>query len=456
MTLVAWLRNRTLASQCLDRQREYEGHWTPEARMAWQLERINDCWRHQRAAIPAYRDPVGGERLPDRFESIDHFLAAMRPTTKHMVQTRMAELTDPTRPADTLLPSGGSTSQPITFPSWREESIRSTPDRWLARRRYGVDPSDRLFLIWGHGHLLGTGLKGRLNGMARTCKDHLLGYHRFSAYRLDDDRLREAADIMLRFRPAYLVGYSAAIDSLCRANAHRADELHALRLKMVMATSESFPAADSPAMINRVLGSPCAMEYGSIETGILGGSAPVDEGLGHFDLFWRSYLVEAGEPGPSGGNVIRVTSLFPRKLPLMRFEIGDEVDLFDGDDPRSLARVRRIVGKTHSFLLLPDGTKAHSIIFEHAARAVAGVQRFQVVCRRGEVTLKVVAPDAPREQIEPALRSLMRRIHPSLEAARIEHTRQLVQTIAGKTPTIILDEAAAPAPVASAPVATTG
>lgn len=444
MSLVSLLRNRDLAARCTRREREYEGHWTPDARMAWQLARINECWPHQRATIPAFREAVGGARLPDRFESIDHFLAAMRPTTKRMVQTRMDELTDPSRPADVHLPSGGSTSEPILFPSWREESSRSTPDRWLCRRWYGVRPADKLFLIWGHHHLLGRGIKARLNALARACKDHLLGYHRFSAYHLDDARLREAGDVLLRFRPAYIVGYSAAIDALCRANADRADEFHALRLKMAMATSESFPDPDSPRLVNRTLGCPCAMEYGSIETGILGATRPVADGLGHFDLLWRSYLVDAGETGPAGGTLIRVTSLSHRKLPLMRFEIGDEVDLFDGDDPRSLARVKAIVGKSHNFLTLPDGTRAHSIVFEHAARAVPGIRRFQVVSRAQVVTLKVVAPDTPHDQVDVALRALMRRIHPSLEAARIEHTDRLVQTIAGKTPTLVLDDAATP------------
>jgi flagellar hook protein FlgE len=98
------------------------------------------------------------------------------------------------------------------------------------------------------------------------------------------------------------------------------------------------------------------MEYGSVETGIMGFSRPIAAGMGHFDLFWRSYLVEANETGPTGGRVIRITSLFPKKFPLMRYEIGDEVTMFDGDDPRSLHRVQRIVGKSLSFVTMPDGT----------------------------------------------------------------------------------------------------
>jgi hypothetical protein len=50
----------------------------------------------------------------------------------------------------------------------------------------------------------------------------------------------------------------------------------------------------------------------------------------------------------------------------------------------------------------------------------------------------------------------MRRIHPSLEKARIEFTNQLVQTVAGKTPMVVLDDTTtAPVTNQRAPVSAT-
>lgn len=456
MGLIANIRNGRILEQCRQREREYESAWTPQSRLAWQLEHLNKCWKVQQVNIPAYREGVRSGRLPARFDSIDQFQSVMEPTTKKMVQTQMAALSDPTRPADVSFTTGGSTGQPTTFPSWTSEARHSIPDRWLCRRWYGVQPADKLFMIWGHSHLLGTGLKGRLKAQQRIWKDRLLGYYRFSAYQLDDAKLRHACDELLRFRPAYVLAYSSALDYFCRVNADRAGELRKLKLKMAFGTGESFPNPDTPELVNRVLGCPCAMEYGSVETGIMGFTRPLPSGMGHFDFFWRSYLIEANETGPTGGRVLRITSLFPKKFPLIRYEIGDEAVLFNEDDPRSLTRVRSIVGKSLSFVTLPDGTKVHSVAFEHSVRTVPGVERFQLVSRGGVITLKLIAPGADHHKITEDVVALMRRIHPSLEKARIEFTNQLVQTVAGKTPMVVLDDTTtAPVTNQRAPVSAT-
>lgn len=439
MGLIANYRSSRILTQTEQREAGYKSPHTDAQRHAWQLAQINQNWVHQQQHIPAYADAVRSGALPSQFRTLAEFCEKMPATTKKMVQTQMTRLSDPTRPADFSYTTGGSTGEPTTFPFWKDEHFHSIPDRWMCRRWYGVQPSDRLFMIWGHSHLLGSGFKGKMKGRLRVLKDSLLGYYRFSAYQLDPERLRQACDEILKFKPDYMICYSAALDYFCRVNADRAAELKALKLKMAVGTGESFPFDDSPAWVNKTLGCRCAMEYGSVETSIMGFSMPVQHGLGPFDLFWRSYMFEAGESGSTGGRVVRITSLFPKKFPLMRYEIGDEVTLFEGDSPIGLTRVQRIVGKTLSFVTLADGTKVHSVAFEHSIRTVPGVERFQVVSRDGVITLKVVAPGANQAAATSAITTLMHKIHPSLASAKIEFTDKLIQTVAGKTPMVIMD-----------------
>jgi len=440
MSLIAHIRGRSIERQSRERAGAYGVDWSGEQRLAWQLGRINELWTEQQQRIPAYIDSVASGGLPRAFGSVQEFVERFPATTKKMVQTDMDRLSDPSRPADFTFTTGGSTGEPTKIPFWNSEHFHSIPDRWMCRAWYGVRPSDRLFMIWGHSHLLGTGLKGWLNGRWRGLKDSMLGYRRFSAYQLDPAKLRAACDEMLAYRPRYVIGYSAALGYFCRVNADRAAELHALKLRMAVGTGESFPFEDSVQVINRTLGCPVAMEYGSVETSIMGFSRPATVGMGWFDLFWRSFFFEAGEPGPSGGRVIRVTSLFPKKFPLLRYEIGDEVTLVGNDSPLGLARVQQIVGKTLSFVTLADGTKVHSVAFEHSVRTVPGVERFQLISKAGDISLRVVAPTADKAKATAAIQTMMHRIHPSLATARIEFTDQLIQTVAGKTPMVIMDE----------------
>lgn len=424
-----------------EREREYAAAMSYGERCAWQLARINENWAVQQVNIAAYAKGVASGAMPKRFDSLEHFCKVMQPTTKRMVQTQMEALCDPTKPKDFAFTTGGSTGEPTTFPFWESEAQHSIPDRWIGRRWYGVQPSDKLFLIWGHSHLLGKGFKAKVKGQLRVWKDWVLGYYRFSAYQLDPAKLRFACDEVLRFKPQYLLGYSSALDYFCRVNEDRAGELAKLKLKMAFGTGESFPFPDSPQMIGKTLSCPVAMEYGSVETGIMGFSrpAPVGTGLGHFDLYWRSYMIEANEVGPTGGRVIRVTSLFPKKFPLIRYEIGDEVTMSPGEADLGLTRVERVVGKSLSFVTMPDGTKVHSVAFEHSIRTIPGVERFQLVSRSGVISLKVVAPGGNQEAIVKGIHALMFKIHPSLAQAKIEFTDRLIQTVAGKTPMVVME-----------------
>jgi hypothetical protein len=92
------------------------------------------------------------------------------------------------------------------------------------------------------------------------------------------------------------------------------------------------------------------------------------------------------------------------------------------------------------FVTLTDGIRVQTVAFEHSIRSVPGVDRFQLLSRRGGVTLKVSATNVDRGATARSIQSIMHRIHPSLASARIEFTDQLVQTVAGKTPMVVLED----------------
>ncbi|MFN9992300.1 MAG: hypothetical protein ACK54H_03055 [Phycisphaerales bacterium] len=440
MTLIAHIRAAKYRTQVSERAAAYATGTSESMRLAWQLHQLNANWAVTIRTVPYWRELVERDGLPRRFESLAQFAQTVPATTKRMVQTQINRLVDPNVPTDRLLVTGGSTGEPTSVPAGAEDMKDSTVDRWLGRTWWNVDPADRLFMIWGHSHLLGTGLRGYMNARLRVIKDHMLGYHRFSAYQLDPEKLRAAADEMLRWKPRYVVGYSSALDYFARVNADRASELAGLKLKGVFASAESFPFADSAEVIARTFGCPAGMEYGSIETGVMGYSIPSTPGLGHFEMFWRSYIFELGEPGPAGGRMLRITSLAPRKWPLVRFEIGDEVYGFEGDDPSSVSRLKAIIGKSLAFLRMDDGTVVHSVTFEHAVRNCKEVVRFQLVDGKSGRLLKLIAPGADQNAVTAKIRSVMEKIHPSMKSVTIEFTDQLIQTKAGKTPLVVFEE----------------
>jgi phenylacetate-coenzyme A ligase PaaK-like adenylate-forming protein len=332
--------------------------------------------------------------------------------------------------------TGGSTSQPVQIPAWRSEFAATAPDVWVGRGWYGIAPDARLFLLWGHSHLLGTGMRGRLNGLRRTLNDRLLGYRRFSAYDLRAEALRRAGDALLRFAARYVVGYSVALDGFAHANRDRAGDFSRLGLAAVIGTAEAFPGEESSGLIAEVFGAPVAMEYGAVETGVVAHTHPE----GGYRVFWGSYLLE-GERSESGRHVVRVTSLYPRCLPLVRYELGDEIELEASatDHAVGITRFRKVVGRCNDYVPLADGSRIHSEAFSHAVRPCAEVRAFQVVHGSRGIRILFTAASPLGENREVEIRSRLQRIHPELENVQFIEVEELPQTLAGKTRMVVAD-----------------
>jgi len=442
MTLAGALRARLYRDAIDRRAAEYEPRRPDAERAVIQLASLNREWARVVATTEHWGSLVAGGQLPQHFASLAEFASAVPTTTRQAVQRHGSAMASRSRPPDMVRMTGGSTAAPIQLPAWKSEQLSARDDMWCGRSWYGVTPGSRLFLLWGHGHLLGSGVRGWIRARRLEISDRLLGYHRFSAYDLQPAKMRRAADDLLAFRPDYVIGYSVALDLFARANADRKAALRGVGARVVLGTAESFPSEDSVQILEDTFGCPTGMEYGAVETGVVAHTHP----SGDYRVFWRNHLVEAVGQGPR--KRLLLTSLYPRAFPLVRYEIGDEVEAAgDSDDALAgLAEFRRVVGRCNDYVILRDGFTVHSEVFSHAVRPCSAVRGFQVVHDGDEVRLHYTSEDGlPPEQAN-GIRARLAKVHPSLGAVRLERVPALDQTIAGKTRMIIREGPAAPQP----------
>jgi phenylacetate-coenzyme A ligase PaaK-like adenylate-forming protein len=431
--MIKHLRAKRLRIEVDERDRLYRRATTRDERLSAQLELFNQCWSRIRLNVAFYGELARNENLPEAFRSWEEILSKFPVIDRTVIQEQHQDLIDKTRPPEWYRITGGSTAQPIQLPAWNLENAYTSPDMWLARSWYGIHPADRLFMIWGHAHLLGTGWRGRWNRHLREIKDRMLGYCRFSAYNMNSTSMRTAADAMIRFHPDYMIGYSMALDAFARSNVDRASSLQRLGLKAIIGTAEAFPAQDSVDLVGKVLGAPVAMEYGAVETNLIGHTHPE----GGYRTFWRSYFVEAVENGGSGGRKVRVTSLFPRCFPLIRYEIGDEIDLPNGETGLGVTRFDRVMGRCNDYLLLADGSRIHSELVTHAVRSCSEVSGYQAIQRGTDITLLIISASDVSSALIDGIQHRLSKIHPELSKIPIVRVPALRQTIAGKTPMVI-------------------
>jgi len=438
MWIVRNVRAARLFKDIVERSRSYETVSDESRIKELQLDCFNDNWRKTISEIPYYKRLVQQGRVPSRFQSWEEFIDTVPISNRATLKKETLSMQNPKKPADFFRITGGTTAEPVRLPAWHSETRFSRADMWYARSWFGISPSSKLFLLWGHSHLLGTGLKGRINASIRVIKDYLAGYYRFSAYHLDSVKLVVAAQRLIEFRPDYLIGYSVALDCLARLSVNASVALRECRLKAVIGAAECFPFADSEELLENVFGTFVSMEYGSVETALIAHRRP----NGRYFVFWRSYFVEAERHDlfAQAWNV-RVTSLYPRCFPLVRYEIGDQVSLVSASQGSLVAGVlkfEKVMGRCNDYVELPDGSRLHSELFTHAMRECQNVESYQVVQRAGRLQLTYRAPgDLSPSEIE-AIRNRLVRIHTGLGNVEVIRVLSHRQTLAGKTPMVIV------------------
>ncbi|MEL6977862.1 MAG: hypothetical protein AAGM38_04180 [Pseudomonadota bacterium] len=441
-----------------------ERHAADDDLDAAQLARFNAAWAQSLRRSPwarRWRDQTG---LPTRFGSWDE-IAASAPIQRKADLRALFSAPQSDEPGATeratWRATGGATAEPLRFPMFGEEPRIAARDHWTARRRLGVDPGDRLFLLWGHAHLFGTGWRGAAARWRRIAADQALGYTRWSAYDLSDEALRAGGAALLRSGAAYVIGYSGALDRFARANAAAAEAIRALELKAVIATAEAFPRPESRARIEALFGCPVAMEYGAMETGPLAHEPPRREAdgapAGGFEVFARHHRLELGpELAPGGARELLVTSLYPRAAPLIRYAIGDAVrptaEGMDAAAQGGLARLDGLIGRSNDAVLTAAGAPLHSEALTHALRDLPDLAAFQILrgpdgrARRLRYEAPAPLPDAARD----ALRARLGRLDPALGETPLERVDSLSVSPAGKRPMVIDEACATPRQAATA------
>jgi phenylacetate-coenzyme A ligase PaaK-like adenylate-forming protein len=409
------------------------GH--PEERRAYQLRLFNEQWARTLATAPYYQDLARRLKLPVAFPSWDEFKQLVPQSSRELVQRRTREMSSRERKTDFFRTTGGSTAEPIQLPAWNSESWYATSDLWYGRREYGVTPSSRLFALWGHSHLMGRGFRGWINRTKRRLRDSLIDFHRYSAYDLTPAAMARAAEVILRFKPDFILGYSVALDTFARVNSQLRAELRALRVKAVIAAAEAFPFSDSMARLQDLFNAPIAMEYGSVETNLIAHTRRA----GGYEVFWWRYFVELDPvPAPSGGRSILVTSLYPRCFPLIRYALGDEiVNNPESENTSGVAEFERVLGRCNDYVTLPSGEMLHSEFFTHAVRGCREIQGYQVAQTPTGVQLSLQGGAECNEDTVERVRRNLLNVDSRLAAVRIIVVAELVRTRAGKTPMVV-------------------
>jgi|SRR5690625_3653795 len=429
MRIVSYYKEKKLLPKIMEQESIYNNSNTKIT--MYQIEKFNQLWKDIQRNVPYYKNLVKNEKLPTEIKTWDDF-SLLPIQNRPLIRGNIDMFTNNRNKPDYWATTGGSTGTPLKFPKWNSEILYTEPVHWLGRRFYNVKRSDKLFLLWGHSHLLGTGIKKYKNLIIRKLKDKLLGYYRFSAYDLSESKLQDAGKRILKFKPQYIIGYSKALYLLAKANEYRKKEFHSLNLKCVIGAAEGFDSIEDKNFVEEVFGCPVALEYGSIETTVMAYTHP----QGGYKVFWANNILE-GIPTENGKDKLLITSLYHKAFPLIRYDIGDIVTDAVKDE-NSIVSFQDIFGRDNDFVILEDGTTLHGGLFNHAIRTEKKVISFQVHQLKNSELVIYLKCSSPLSNAEiDGILIRLSKIDNRLSSCEIKQVKQLKQTVAGKTKWLI-------------------
>ena len=192
-----------------------------------QLQALRETWTDASSDIPYYAGLVASGQAPRAINAWSdlHAIPVLR---RQFLQERPADFLRRSGPPETFMKTAGSTGLPLRIGMNQAERDRMRVVKLAEWQSLGYTQSSRLFLIWGHAHLLGTGWRGQINHLKRKATDTLLGYRRVDAYRLNRESCEAYAEALIRFRPLGVIGYASALDLFARYTEQYRDRFRAL------------------------------------------------------------------------------------------------------------------------------------------------------------------------------------------------------------------------------------
>ena len=404
-------------------------HWDDFNTEKLQLEELQAIWTDCVADVPYYRNLVASGEAPKQIISWNDFLA-MPELTRSKFQKHAKEFIRLSGPPDSYLTTGGSTGVPIRFGVWNTEGETLRILKLVLWLRLGYAMHSRLFLIWGHGHLLGKGWRRLLNHALRKAKDRLVGYQRMDAYSLWPERCQEIARRMIVFRPAGLIGYASALDYFLRTTESFHGDFRKLGLKFVMPCAEPAPKPDSFELMRQVFGCPVVQEFGGVDFGQVG--MKVDEQP--FEVFPDQNILEAipdaADSGSRGAAV--VTPLYRRYTPLIRYRQGDMIDGVKRLEHGHVSAFNILAGRVNDMVELSGGQRIHSVAFLHCVHQEPLVLNAQLRLDDGGIQLRLVVASDFDTSCEQRIRYRLGQLSPVLSRIPFVRVPDVETSIAGK------------------------
>ncbi len=352
--------------------------WTREQIERYQLDKLKRILVYALENVPYYQENFKPyEKLIYNLQSLSE-LGALPLLTKENVRRYFTSLQNSSFKGRTLTDStSGSTGDPMRFIHDRSAGAFARALLYREHRWHNLDIGEK------EARFYGMPMDSRIK-FREKIKDFLMNRKRFGVYDLSENSLKQYVEIINKYQPPYIYGYTSAIFELI--NFMKNHGLHFIDnfLRAVIVTSEVL-VEEQRTLMESYLNVPVINEYGCSEFGIIAAECP-HHGLHISAENLVIEIVRDGVPVKSGesGEVV-ITGLNNYAMPLIRYKIGDVASFSERacSCGRGLPLLERIEGRVNNMVVTPEGKISSGFVFYYMSRSLiennGGIKKFRII-----------------------------------------------------------------------------
>lgn len=409
------------------------------------LGKFNAVWKDAVANVPFYAEWKTKHGLPDRVDDLKELQCWPILEKKDLILNR-EKLTRRGVAKFHESVTGGATGEPLHFRTMAGEGEQVAINKWIGWARMGIYPDSRCFLLWGHRHFYGQGFASNIRFKFRQLKDWMTNNLRADATDLSPAALRKDYELMLKFKPECIISYSASLLALVRT---MRDEVKVKGLGLQRTLFSSLKAVictagpltkDERGEISSFFGVPVAMEYGSMEAGVMAYQTPMTGG--RYVVFNQTHILHAVPEPVTGNSQVLVTKLYDCYLPLIRYKVGDYISGEIVNDDGLITEFDEVYGRTGDEVDMGNGIRFHGQSFMTCAEGFDKIIAYQIRVNKSKrkviFVAQTIAPLLSEEKVEIVKRAAHMSGLPG-GAISVEEAKELIKAPSGKI-RLVIDE----------------
>ncbi len=338
-------------------------------------QRLRQLLIHVKNYIPYYKKIFKEINFDPETVKLPDSLGRIPILTKEIIRNNLSQLIDPNVNRSLIYENatGGSTGVPLKFyQDYKYQTIATAIDTYV-KEWWGIKPYDRIASIWGADREFND-----IN-LKEKFYQWRFRYKSINAFRMNDENMLKFFNILKRWKPPYLTGYSSALEAL--AILAQKYNIENLKFKAIRSSAEVL-WPHQRKIIEETFNSPVYNFYGSRETNNLAAECSEAKRL-HLISTWRYIEItdEKGNPLPDGKvGYIVVTDLSNYAMPFIRYRNEDMGSIDEELCPcgRPSPVLKDLLGRSSDLIRTPKGEIIHGEFFTHLFYGSNGIKRFQI------------------------------------------------------------------------------